>query len=385
MNTKSTIRKKSRANPSQPVPTRSDLPRVLIFMEAYRVGGPAKNLIAFIKAAQGQAEIGVCTFLRQPMQKSDFSEALGKLNIALYVIDEQRRWDLAGLAKIYAAIKDFSPQILQVHNQKSRLYAKVLKNIGALKGVSQIDCFHGETWVDAKQEAYNKVDRYFFKRAKHILCVSESQRSLLEGWDLKAQNIQVIPNAIKNPAPVQTKPRGESIHFLSVGRLSKEKGHALLLRAFHQVNQTHHNIHLTLVGNGPETAELEQIIGLMGLGNSVTLSGYQNDTEPYYKKADCFILPSFSEGMPNVLLEAAMYKVPIISTEVGGVKEVTLEHALLIPAQEVEALSQAMEAFIQQPEQASQRAEAAYAHVKQTFGHQRRTERFLAFYKSLIE
>jgi glycosyltransferase involved in cell wall biosynthesis len=98
-----------------------------------------------------------------------------------------------------------------------------------------------------------------------------------------------------------------------------------------------------LVGEGPERARIEQLCRSLNLADSVTLVGQQNDTSPYYGIADVFLLPSHSEGCPNVLLEAMAAGVPVVATAVGGIPEVVTHgrDALLMQKHDQAGLAQA--------------------------------------------
>jgi glycosyltransferase involved in cell wall biosynthesis len=81
-------------------------------------------------------------------------------------------------------------------------------------------------------------------------------------------------------------------------------------------------LRLVLVGEGPERPRIEELCRELNLTDFVTLAGQQDDINPYYGIADVFLLPSHSEGCPNVLLEAMAAGVPVVATAVGGVPEV---------------------------------------------------------------
>jgi glycosyltransferase involved in cell wall biosynthesis len=136
---------------------------------------------------------------------------------------------------------------------------------------------------------------------------------------------------------------------LIVGRLSREKDHFSLLRAFGQLAGAHGgegaaNAHLLIVGEGPERARIEAAIQHLGLRGLVTLTGQVPSAEPYYGIADLAVLSSLSEGSPNALLEAMSARVPVAATAVGGIPEIVSdrESALLVPPRNPEALCQAM-------------------------------------------
>jgi len=101
---------------------------------------------------------------------------------------------------------------------------------------------------------------------------------------------------------------------------------------------------LVLVGDGPERSNLMSLCERFKLSADVTLVGYQDDVKPYFAMADVFVLPSHSEGSPNVLLEAMSMGLPVVATSVGGIPElVTHErNALLVEKRDVSALAAAL-------------------------------------------
>jgi glycosyltransferase involved in cell wall biosynthesis len=134
--------------------------------------------------------------------------------------------------------------------------------------------------------------------------------------------------------------------LLTVGRLSKEKGHADLLRTVAELRRRSGipTFRLVLVGDGPELHALESQSASMGIGDVVDFAGHQGNVRPYYAASDIFCLPSHTEGSPNVLLEAMEAGVPIVATAVGGVPEMVTHdrHALLIGAMDAPGMADAM-------------------------------------------
>ncbi|WP_243063981.1 glycosyltransferase [Humibacter sp. RRB41] len=102
--------------------------------------------------------------------------------------------------------------------------------------------------------------------------------------------------------------------FVTVGRLSPEKNHARLIRAFAAVHARHPDVHLLIVGTGPLRAQLQTQIDELRLGDDITLTGAYQNPFAIMAAADCFVLSSVYEGQPMVLLEAAVCGLPIVST-----------------------------------------------------------------------
>ncbi len=123
-----------------------------------------------------------------------------------------------------------------------------------------------------------------------------------------------------------TEPKKEDkkIEILFVSRLIKGKGLQFIIPEMKRINQECDNrVNLVIVGDGPYREELEEITQKSGASLYVRFEGKKNKKElyPYYKSADFFILPSESEGMPNVVLEAMAMGLPVIMTPCGGSKE----------------------------------------------------------------
>jgi glycosyltransferase involved in cell wall biosynthesis len=112
--------------------------------------------------------------------------------------------------------------------------------------------------------------------------------------------------------------------IVSIGRLSREKGHDDLVHAIAGVREMDPGLKfkVLLVGDGPEREHLEATVADLRLSNEILFVGHVSDVAPFYSIADVMALPSHSEGSPNVLLEAMAAGIPSVATEVGGVPEI---------------------------------------------------------------
>jgi len=109
-------------------------------------------------------------------------------------------------------------------------------------------------------------------------------------------------------------PRGEVFRFVNVGRLSRQKGQDILLRALAIARPDLPPVHLTLVGDGPEESALRSLCTELGLDDLVTFAGYSSDPAPHLRAADCFVLASRWEGFGVVLVEALQFGLPLLAT-----------------------------------------------------------------------
>lgn len=367
----------------------SSLPplRVLVFMEAREFGGPAKNLVDTIALLGDRVDFRVVTFIRGSAQATEFTERLAEARVPFSVIRERFRYDPRGLGELRKVVSSYDPHIAQIHNNKSRFYMYVLRSLGLVRGFETIDCYHGETWTDRKQLAYNQLDRWLFRRAKNVIVVSKAQEELLVGFGVAREKITVVYNGIRL-VPSRYRPAHKPVRVVTIGRLSKEKGHGVLVEAVRTlVDEGVGNFIVTVVGDGPELSDLETQARTKQLDDVISYVGYQSNPVPYYEGADVFVLPSLSEGIPNVLLEAAMHCVPIVTTPVGGITEMfeAEGEAVFVEPGDADALAAGMKRLLMDPDLRERLAVAARRRVEQQFTQESRAERYLAYYTALVE
>lgn len=114
----------------------------------------------------------------------------------------------------------------------------------------------------------------------------------------------------------------ECIRFTACGRLVSQKGFDRLIQTLAKIPPAQ-NWHLTIIGEGPQRAELESLIEANGLSAHISLLGLLKNPHGHFAAADCFLLPSRFEGLPNVVLESLACGTPVIATrESGGISEI---------------------------------------------------------------
>ena len=145
---------------------------------------------------------------------------------------------------------------------------------------------------------------------------------------------------------LQPYPENDRVHFLYLGRVMREKGIDELFQAVRRLHSVGERFHLDVVGFYEESYDA-QVAELTDLG-VCTFHGFQFETRPYYAAADCVVLPSYHEGMSNVLLEASATGRPIITSDIPGCREAVEEGVTgyTCPAKNAEALYEAMKNFL---------------------------------------
>lgn len=251
------------------------------------------------------------------------------------------------LIKLYYAIKFISPDIIITFMSRTSFWIIPLKYIFNLNIPLIIDVTTNPN-LHYKKRIYGKcLVRYLFplKKANAIVPVSKELKEIFNK-DYKIPNSKIIPiyNSI-DVDKIQKKAQEklddfEEVYndknimkFITVGRLSGEKGHRYLIEAYSKVIKEIPNSRLFIIGEGPLKRQLEELITVKELKKYVILLGSVKNPYNYISKANVFVLPSLHEGLPYVLLEALACKTPIISTDCKtGPKEIlgNGEYGLLV-------------------------------------------------------
>lgn len=224
--------------------------------------------------------------------------------------------------------------------------------------------------------------RLFFrwlKRADRLLCLSESIRQEAIACGFRPEQAVLAPNGVDTQrfAPATPAARAgaraelaladDTFVALFVGRLVERKSVDVLLRAWAESTAARRG-RLLLVGDGPERARLEAMARELGIADRVHFAGERTDTLGFYAAADAFVFPSRREGLPNALLEAMSCGLPSIATRIGGCVDVVTEGSgILVPADDVGALSAALDLLAGDAARRAQLATAGRRRVEQAF------------------
>ena len=376
--------------------------RILAMMEANSVTGPAKNLIGFCRwlstpeGAQTRLKVAIATFTRNAGADNQvFADAVRAAGVDLHMVRERFRFDPGVIPQIRDIVAEFQPNIIQTHNNKSHLLIKLLPELR--RGRSWLAFYHGHTYTDFKQRLFNHVDRLSLRSADRAVTVCQAFAPRLVACGVTPDRIRILHNSVVQLSPVPPSVRSElrgrlgigtgEAMILTIGRFSREKGHAVLLRALERLRSNPRKWKLVFVGDGPERDTLIQLARSLGLGELVLFAGSHADVGPFYAAADVFALPSLTEGSSNVLLEAMAAKVPIVATKAGGNPEIMLRDAtgLLVPVNDSQSLANAIARLLAEPDLASRFAEAAFDRVTHEFSVGKYRRRLVGFYAEALD
>ncbi len=240
--------------------------------------------------------------------------------------------------------------------------------------------------------------RTCFNWAHAIIAVSNAVKQHLAAQGMPADRITVVHNGVDlrtmsradESASVKQRwglPRGAPV-LITVGRLTREKGHRDLLGALSRLAQDSRwrEVRLLVVGAGALASALKRETRQLGLGERVIFVGFQRDILPFLQAADIFVLPSIQEGLSLSALEAMALGRPVVACRVGGTPEVVVDGqtGLLVSPGRPEELAGALERLLADPEQARAMGAAGRRRVREAFDFEQMVTKIEEVYRSLI-
>ncbi len=164
------------------------------------------------------------------------------------------------------------------------------------------------------------------------------------------------------------------------------KGVHVLLEAFKQLNDAGVAAHLAIIGDGPDREKLTKLARDTGRADSIRFCGETADIRPYLQQATLFVLPSFSEGLSNVLLEAMACGLPVVATRVGGTVDLVQDgvNGILVEPDNAGQLYQAMKKILQDKDLAKALGVQARKTAVEKFSLESVTEQYVSLYQALV-
>ena len=307
-------------------------------------------------------------FVRQP---KSFLRALGEAVTMSRRSTRSLPYHLVYLAQA-CRIKDLLDEtpVEHLHAHFGTNSAEIARLVWLLGGPTYSFTVHGSD--EADDGKYLHLDRKV-RDAKFVAAVSAYTRSQLlrhaapEDW----HKVHVVHCGLDSESFDDAAEAASSPTFLSIGRLSSEKGHLILLDAFSRVAAQNSDARLVIAGDGPLRAVLERRIGELGLASRVRITGWISGDTVREEILACRVLvqPSLQEGLPVVIMEAMALGRPVISTYVAGIPELVVpETGWLVPPGDASMLADAMARSLRLPD-AEIRGMGAAAHERARARH----------------
>ncbi len=206
----------------------------------------------------------------------------------------------------------------------------------------------------------HRLDAWTNRLVTRNVCVSEGVARTCRQAGIPSGKLTVIPNGVDVEAAAEARPvdlrqfgipTGTRV-VIGVGRLHPQKGFYQLIEATEPLLHTFSDVHLLIVGEGPQRDELTVLIRMRQLDDRVHLPGWRPDVAGLLKASDVFVLSSVWEGMPNALLEAMAVGLPVVATQVEGVEDLVTdgETGLVVCPEALPPMTDALSRLLTSPE-----------------------------------
>lgn len=216
--------------------------------------------------------------------------------------------------------------------------------LSAKRGLSAkfVFCEHGALMNQWKEKDIRFIRFYNAIRANRIITLTKSSRdSYIQKFHIRKKKVDYIYNWIDESIQREVSKYDEnSCKIMSVGRFGLEKGQDLLVQVARKVLPLHPEWTWDVYGDGETFQEISNKVKKLGLENQLVLKGNDPNVKTQYAKYAFFVLTSYREGLPLVLLEAKANHLPMVSFDIlTGPSEIIEEDGFLIPPYEIEEMS----------------------------------------------
>ncbi|MFB6347650.1 MAG: glycosyltransferase family 4 protein, partial [bacterium] len=234
-----------------------------------------------------------------------------------------------------------------------------------------------------------------FRNADRILVLSSQFKSKLRerGFDVPVdvETTTVDEDLLEGfdlDTALKERKRADQDHILFLSRLIEEKGIREFLESLRLLKQWGREFKATVAGDGPRREWMENTVEEMGLRSRVDFPGYLtgDSKREIYQRATLYCLPSHEEGMPNSVLEAMAFGLPVVSTPVGGLEDLfeTVKFGEIVPVGESESLATAMSNCGIESQTWERTARRNYQHARQRFLAPSVADRLSSYYGRIL-
>jgi glycosyltransferase involved in cell wall biosynthesis len=382
--------------------------RVLRIINRFNIGGPTYNATFLTRFLSDEFETILIGGLPEP-EESDSLHIPRAYGIEPILIPELKRSpnpidDRKAYLRIKQIIKDFKPHIVHTHASKAGALGR--KAAFSLKVPVVVHTFHGHVFHSyfgrIKTFIFKSIERRLAKKSDGIIAISNLQKEELVDLHniAESRKVKVISlgfdlskfnNAISRRDELRDnlKINSDEIAVAIVGRLAPIKNHTMFLDAIELVAQkTSKKIVVFIVGDGAERTNIEGQIKSKSFGEHcrIIMTSWITDIASFNAAIDIICLTSNNEGTPVSLIEAQAANIPIVSTDVGGVRDVVQlnETAFLVPKNDTQLFADKLFDLIEDEKLRQKMSQNGWNFVKENFDYSTLVKNMEDYYKTLL-
>ena len=353
------------------------------------VGGAERQLYLWLSNLD-RKRFNPIVLTLHPGHNDYWEKPIKDLGIPLFEIPSRKN-RISRLIEIVRIIRPYQPKLIHGWHIFASAYAGLVSQLlrtKSLGGVRNYSSFLKNNLLEFLVTLWT-VDA--------IVVNSSSTAKYLE-QKIKRRNLKIfaVQNAVEENDTDREQTRKNIIKAFgindnsmligSMGRMDPLKKFDLLIQVFSELRVENKNIHLLLIGDGPEKPRLIKLVESIGLTPFVTFTGEIPNAATWLRAFDVFAFTSLDEGMPNVIMEAAAAGLPIVTWKLPFYEELLQDGktALLVEAEDLSAMKHAILGLIDSPEQRVQLGNAAREHILSSFSLQTYVQKMTGVYEFIL-
>lgn len=383
--------------------------KLIQVVRSAQTGGVENHVLGLIKNAHKYGYKPVLVSLTDTLVAEPFRE----LGIDIHCLRDEMRGSARSMANIIdlaRLLRNIKPDIIHLHGARPLFVGSLASRLWGFSNL--VSTLHGSYKLMAVDKNTSKIDPILliaskiihlsgFLFSKKVIvdanALIEEVRETCSFMPFLYRNIErkivtiypcidfshANPGSNRDTMRAMMKVGLDEVLVGCIGRIDEPmKGIRILLDAVHLLNKDGVCFYTIVVGEGYSRKDLERYAMDIGISERVRFLGFWEDLQDIYNMIDIFVLPSFSEGFPQVVLEAMENGLPVIATDVGGVSEAVIHgiNGLIVPPRDARALADALKTLVNNKNMRGKMGDAAREISRSRFSYKVMLDRIFSIY-----
>lgn len=363
---------------------------ILYLRDTDRVCGPGKTILNTVRTInRNEYSLIVSSTVRNQHESNAFLKQAERFGATVVPLQMRGWFDLMAAIRLANILYRQHIDLLQTHDAQTRRIGILA---ALLTGVVHVTSLHGWIQNTFKEELAVRLDKWLIRLTRHIIVMSNQMKKEVLALGVPSSSILVLHNAILLKDYPINNLRGQfrkefdiANHerlIAAIGRLSPEKGLDSFLAMASMIAKQRRDVKFVVVGEGPLLRGLQMTAANLDVFDKVVFTGYRTDLHFIYADIDILVIPSETEGLPNVMLEAFAFERPVVATNVGGISEI-LSHGtngFLVDRGDPESLARYVIQLIDNPHLAGEMGKRGRRTIKEQLSFEVRTRKLEQYY-----
>lgn len=368
--------------------------KVLHLISGGDTGGAKTHIISLIKGIDKLIDAKIICFIDDTFY--DDAKAAG---IDIEVYKQRKRSDMSVVNRLVEEIKREKYDVVHCHGARANFIAMFFKN---KIGIPLITTVHSDYKLDFKDSMYKQLvfttlNTFALKRFKNYIAISDTFKEMLVDRGFKSEEIFTVYNGIDMEQEIEYVSKEEFLGRYGIdyagktiigiiARLDQVKDHETFIRAAAILLKKRKDIIFLIAGDGNDEKRLIALIDELGLSEHIHFLGFVKDQYSFFNSIDINTLTSLSESFPYAILEGALMKKTIISTNVGGLGKLIEQgkNGYLVEVGDIEDLSSKIDTLSSDKIKIKEMGENLYKKVEANYSSDTMAKEHIKIYEEII-